>query len=89
MLVLLYYKLIDCCTYFNPDTLMGFVVGWLCKCKSMTCRMQKFPLNYTSIMMTLEFCFASSEDYVLLLDPVNRNLDGVLAFFHCFNLWRE
>ena len=63
---------------------MGFVVGWLCKCKSKTSRIQEFPLNYTSIMMTLEFCFASSEDCALLLDPVNRNLDEVLAFFHFF-----
>ena len=60
---------------------MGFVVGWLCKSKSKTCRVQEFPLNYTSIMVTLEFCFASSEDCVLLLDPVNRNLNGVLEFF--------
>ena len=35
---------------------------------------------------TLEFCFASSEDCVLLLDPVNRNLDGTLALFYFFNL---
>ena len=65
----------------NPDRLMGFVVGWLCKSKSKTRWMQEFPLNYTSMMVTLEFCFASSEDCVLLLDPVNRNLDRVLAFF--------
>ena len=84
-LVLFYYELIDCCTYFKPDRLMGFVVAWVCKCKSKTCRMQEFPLNYTPIMVTLEFCFASSEDCVLLLDPVNRNLDGVLAFFSFFN----
>ena len=71
-------------TYFNPDGLMGFVVGWVCKCKSKTCRMLEFPLNYTSIMVTLEFCFASSGDCVLLLDPVNGNLDGVLAFFSFF-----
>ena len=69
---------------------MGFVVGWFCKCKSKTCKIQKFPLNYTSIMMTLEFCFASSEDCVLLLDPINRNLDGVLALFlFFFNLQEE
>ena len=60
---------------------MGFVVGWVRKSKSKTCRMQEFPLNCTCIMMTLEFCFTSSEDCVLLLDPVNRNLDGVLEFF--------
>ena len=65
---------------------MGFVVGWLCKCKSKTCGIQKFPLNYTFIMMTLEFCFASSEDCVFLLDPVNRYLDEVLAFFPFFQL---
>ena len=35
-------------------------------------------------MMTLEFCFASSEDCVLLLDRVNQNLDEVLAFFPFF-----
>ena len=46
--------------------------------------MQEFLLNYISIMMTLEFCFASSEDCALLLEPVNGNLDGVLAFFHFF-----
>ena len=83
-LVLLYYELIDRCTYFNPDTLMGFVVGWLCIRKSKTCRIEEFPSNYPSIMMTLEFCFTSSEDCVFLLDPVNRNLDRVLAFFHFF-----
>ena len=83
-LVLRYYELIDCYTYFNPYTLMGVVVGWLCKCKSKTCRIQEFPLNYTSIMVTFEFCFASSEDCVFLLDPVNRNLDKVLALFHFF-----
>ena len=27
--LVLYYELIDCGTYFNADTLMGFVVGWL------------------------------------------------------------
>ena len=42
----------------------------------MTCRIQEFPLNYTSIMMTLEFCFASSEDCVLLLDPVCKQKFG-------------
>ena len=68
---------------------MGLVVGWFSKCKSKTCRIQEFPLNYTSIMMTLEFCFASSEDRVLLLDPVNRNLDGVLAFFPFFLTYWE
>ena len=77
-------SIVDCCTYFNPGTLMGFVVGWLCNCKSKMCRIQEFPLNYTFIMMTLEFCFASSEDCVLLLDTVNRNLDRVLGCFHCF-----
>ena len=41
--------------------------------------------------MTLEVCFASSEGGVLLLDPVNKNLDGVLAFFlfFFFNFSRE
>ena len=63
---------------------MSFVVGWLCKCKSKTCRMQEFPLNYISIIVTLEFCFARSEDCVLLLDSVNRKLDEVLAFFLVF-----
>ena len=50
--------------------------------------MQEFPLNYTSIMVTLEFCFARSEDCVLLLDPVNTNLDEVLAFFLVFLTFR-
>ena len=68
---------------------MSFVVGWHCKCKSKTCRTQEFPLNYTSIMMTLEICFASSENCVLLLDPVNRNLGGVLEFFHFFLSYKE
>ena len=40
-------------------------------------------------MMTLEFCFAGSEGCVLLLDPVNGNLEGVLAFFHFFLTYRE
>ena len=40
-------------------------------------------------MITLEFSLASSEDCVLLLDPVNRNLDGVLAFFHFFLTYRQ
>ena len=68
---------------------MGFVVVWLCKCKSKTCRIQEFPLNYISIMMTLEFCFASFEDCAFLLDPANKNLDEVLAFFHFFLTYQE
>ena len=40
-------------------------------------------------MMALEFCSGSSEDCDLLLNPVNRNLDGVLAFFHFFLTYRE
>ena len=69
---------------------MGFVVGWLCKCKSKKCRIQEFPSKYTSIIITLKFCFASSEDCVLLLDTVSRNLDGVLAFFYLlFSTYRE
>ena len=51
--------------------------------------MQEFPLNYTSIMVTLEFCFARSEDCVLLLDPINRNLNKVLAFLLVFLTFRE
>ena len=68
---------------------MGFVVGWLCKCESKTFAIQELLLNCTSFMMTLEFCFASSKSCVLLLNPVNRNLDGVLAFFTFFNLPEE
>ena len=40
-------------------------------------RLQELPLNCNSIIMTLEFCFASSEDCILLLDPVCKQKLGL------------
>ena len=84
-LVLFCYELIDCWTFSNPYTL-DLVVGWLCKSLSKTCRIEEFQLNYTSFIMTSNFCFESSEDGIDLLDSVTRNFDEVLAFFHFLNL---
>ena len=81
-------ELIDCWTYSNPDTL-DFVVGWLCKCLSKTCRIEEFQLNYVSFIITSGFCFKSSEDCILLLECVTTNSDGVLAFFRFFLTYRE
>ena len=63
---------------------MGLVVGWLCNCLSKTCKIEAFQLKYTFFIMTLDFCFESSVDCILLLDPETKNLDGALAFFWSF-----
>ena len=79
-LVLFCHELIDCWTYSNPYTL-DFVVGWLCESLSETRRIKQFQLNFTSFIMTSNFRFESSEDCIVLLDSLTKNLDIVLAFF--------
>ena len=70
---------LDCWTYSNPYTL-DLVVDWFCKCLSKTCRIKEFRLNYTSFIMTSDLC------YILSLDSVIKNSDGVSAFFRFFKL---
>ena len=54
-----FYELIDCWNYSNRYSL-DFVFGWLCKSLSKTCRIEEFLLNYTSFIMTSNFCFEST-----------------------------